>query len=59
MTRDNTTSFQSDDVEDVGKINNDLMIETGVTNKNNDGQLKDESGYLLNDAEDIFQDKIL
>ena len=34
LTRDNTTSFQSDDVENVGKINNDLMIETGVTNKN-------------------------
>ena len=33
-TRDHTTSLQYDDVGDIGKINNSLMIEAGVTENN-------------------------
>ena len=57
LTRDNTTSTQSDNVEDIGKINNSLMIEAGV--KKMIGQLKDDFVYLLNDAQDFLQDKLL
>ena len=32
-SRDNTTSPQSDNVEDIGEINHVLMIESGITNK--------------------------
>ena len=31
FTRDNTTSLQSDNVEDIGEIKNLRMIEAGVT----------------------------
>ena len=30
LTRDNTTSLYSDNVEDIGEINSSLMIEAGV-----------------------------
>ena len=33
LIRDNTTSPQSDNVEDIGEINNSIMIEARVTKK--------------------------
>ena len=34
LTRDNKTLLQYDNVEDIGEIKNSLMIEAGVTKKN-------------------------
>ena len=57
-TRDQSTSLQSDNVEDICEINNSLLIEAGVTKKNKKiVQLKDDSVYLLNDAKYILQEK--
>ena len=58
MTRDHTTSLQSDNVEDIGEINNALLIESKLTRKTV-GQLKDDSVYLLNDAKYILQGRPL
>ena len=33
LTRGNTTSLQFDHVEDIGEINNSLIIEAGVTKR--------------------------
>ena len=57
LTRDNTTSLQYDNVEYIGEINNSPMIEVGVTKNKNNGQLKYDSTYLLNDTQYILQDK--
>ena len=54
--RDNTTSPQSDNVEDIGEINNSQMIEAVVKKI---VQQEDYSVYLLNDAKYILQDKPL
>ena len=33
LTRYNTTSLESDNVENIGEIKNSLMVEAGVTKK--------------------------
>ena len=57
LTRDNTTSIHSDNVEDIGEINNTLMVEASVTKQNE--QFKDDHVYPLNDVKDVFQGKRL
>ena len=59
MKRDNTTSLQSDNVEDIGEINNSLMIESGVTYIYIKRTTEDDSKYLLNYVKCILQYKLL
>ena len=57
FTRDHSTSIQSDNVEDIGEINNFLMIESEITNNNKTvGQLKDGFVCILNYVKHIMQD---
>ena len=58
LTRDQNNPLQSDNVEDIGEINNSLIIESEVTKFNKTiGQLKGNSVYLLSDAKNILQDR--
>ena len=58
LTRDQNNPLQSDNVEDIGEINNSLIIESEVTKFNKTiGQLKGDSVYLLSDAKNILQDR--
>ena len=60
LTRYNTSLLQNDNVENIGEINNSLMIKAVVTKHIlKIGQLKDDSVYLLNDTTYILQDKPL
>ena len=60
MTGYHTTSLQSDNVKDIGEINNSPMIEAEVTKNNKTiGKLKYYSVYQLHDAKRIFQDRPL
>ena len=59
MSRDNTTSLQADNLEDIGDINGLLMIEAGVLKIYKIGQLIDDNVYLLNNMKDNLQDKLL
>ena len=56
-TRDQSSSLQSDNVEDICEINNVLMIEAELTKTNKAiGKLKDDSVYLLNYVKHMMQD---
>ena len=57
FTRYHSNSLQSDNVDNIGEINNFLMIEAQLTKII--GQLRYDSVYLLNDAKYILQDKPL
>ena len=54
LTRDCGNSLQSDHVEDIGEIDNFLMIEAELTKQN--VQLEDDYVYLLKNGKDIMQD---
>ena len=59
MSRNNTTSLQADNVEDIDYINNLLMIEAGVTKKRKIGQLKNDNFYLYNSKIYNLQEQLL
>ena len=54
MSRNNTTSRQADNDDDLDDINNLLMIESGVTKKLKSGELKDDHFYSLNNTKDTL-----
>ena len=54
FTRYHSNSLQSDNVDNIGEINNFLMIEAQLTKII--GQLRYDSVYLLNDAKYIMSD---
>ena len=57
LSRDHNTSLQSDNVQDIGDINNELIIEEEVTKKYTTiGQLKDDSVYLQKNAKHILHE---
>ena len=51
-TRDHTTSLQSDNVEDIGEINNSITIEAWVTKKS-----KHQNSFLTDDERKLSMSK--
>ena len=58
LSKDETTSLQNNNFEDLGDINDLLKIKAVVTKIFKNVQFKDNNVYLFNDIIDNLQDKL-